>query len=97
MPIRSKGLRSKTRHVLGKHPRDRGVASPNTVLRRFETGARVAIVLDPAQQKGMTHMRFQGQTGIVQRAQGEAYVIAVRHGDKPKTLVVRPEHLKALA
>ncbi len=97
MPIRSKGLRSKTRGVLSKHPRDRGNAAPNKVLRQFAEGTRVAIVLDPAQQKGMTHKRFQGQTGVVTGKQGEAFVVAVQHGKKDKTLVVRAEHLKPVA
>ncbi len=94
MPIRSKGLRSKTRGVLTKHPRDRGVASPNRVLMDFPEGSKVAIVLDAAQHKGMPHKRFQGQTGTVSGKQGEAFVVDLVHGNKPKTLVVRAEHLK---
>lgn len=97
MPIRSKGLRSKTRGVFSKRARDRGVPSPNKVLRQFETGARVAIVNDPSIQKGMTHKRFQGQTGVVSGKQGESFVVAITHGGKPKTLVVRAEHLKQVA
>jgi len=94
MPVRSKGLRSKTRGILTKHPRDRGMAPPNKVLRRFDEGARVAIVMDPAQHKGMVHKRFQGQTGVVSGKQGEAFVVQITHGNKPKTLLVRAEHLK---
>jgi large subunit ribosomal protein L21e len=94
MPIRSKGLRSKTRGVLRKSPRDRGVASPNTILRQFAEGARVAIVMDSAQQKGMVHKRFQGQTGVVQGKRGDAFIVDVNHGGKAKQLVVRAEHLK---
>ena len=94
MPIRSKGLRSKTRGVFQKRPRDRGAPSPNTVLREFPEGARVAIVNNPAVHKGMTHKRFQGQTGVVTGKQGGSFVVAVQHGKKAKTLVVRPEHLK---
>ncbi len=94
MPIRSKGLRSKTRGVLTKHPRDRGNAPPNKVLRTFDEGTRVAIVLDPAQHKGMTHKRFQGQTGVVSGRRGDAFEVSIVHGNKPKTLLVRPEHLK---
>lgn len=96
MPIRSKGLRSKTRGVFSKRPRDRGVPAPNTVLRQFETGARVAIVNNPSIHKGMTHKRFQGQTGVVSGKQGESFVVDIVHGNKPKTLVVRAEHLKAV-
>lgn len=96
MPIRSKGLRSKTRGVFRKSPRDRGVASPNVVLRQFEEGTRVAIVMDSSQQKGMVHKRFQGQTGVVSAKRGDAFVVSITHGNKPKTLLVRAEHLKAV-
>ena len=96
MPIRSKGLRSKTRGVFSKRARDRGMASPNTVLHQFAEGTRVAIVMDPAQQKGMVHKRFQGQTGVVSGKRGDAFVVEIVHGNKPKTLVVRAEHLKEM-
>lgn len=93
MPVRSKGLRSKTRYLLLKDPRKRGVLPPNRVLRQFEPGARVAVKMEPSQHKGMTHKRFQGLTGTVSGRQGEAFVVQVMHGDMPKTLVVRAEHL----
>lgn len=96
MPIRSKGLRSKTRGVFTKRARDRGMASPNKVLRQFSEGTRVAISMDAAQQKGMVHKRFQGQTGIVTGKRGDAFVVDIVHGNKPKTLVVRAEHLKEI-
>ena len=93
MPVRSKGLRSKTRHLLLKDPRNRGVLPPNRVLAQFEVGARVAIKLEPSQHGGMTHKRFQGLTGTVAGKQGTAFVVEVLHGNMPKTLVVRAEHL----
>ena len=96
MPIRSKGLRSKTRHLLLKDPRNKGRLPPNRVLAQFEVGARVAIKLEPSQHGGMTHKRFQGLTGTVAGKQGDAFVVDVLHGNMPKTLVVRAEHLLAL-
>jgi len=96
MPVRSKGLRSKTRHLLLKDPRKRGVLPPNRVLRQFEVGTRVAIKLEPSQHKGMTHKRFQGLVGTVTGKQGDAFVLDVMHGDKLKVLVVRAEHLQPI-
>lgn len=96
MPIRSKGLRSKTRHLLLKDPRNRGVLPPNRVLADFPVGSHVAVKMEPSQHKGMVHKRFQGLTGTVASKQGDAFVVKVMHGDMPKTLVVRPEHLKAI-
>lgn len=97
MPVRSKGLRSKTRHLLLKDPRARGVLPPNRVLREFPVGSNVAVKMEPSQHKGMTHKRFQGLTGRVEGKQGDAFVVKVYHGDKLKTLVVRAEHLQPIA
>jgi large subunit ribosomal protein L21e len=96
MPIRSKGLRSKTRGVFTKRSRDRGMPSPNAVLRQFDEGARVAIVNESSVHHGMTHKRFQGQTGVVAGKQGDSFIVKIVHGNKPKTLVVRAEHLKLM-
>jgi len=93
MPIRSKGLRSKTRYKFQKRARDRGELPPNRILRQFAEGTNVAVKMEPSQQKGMAHSRFQGLTGKVTGKQGDAFVVAVMHGNKPKTLVVRAEHL----
>ena len=93
MPVRSKGLRSKTRHLLLKDPRHRGVLPPNRVLQQFAVGQTVAVKLEPSQHSGMTHKRFQGLTAVVRGKQGDAFVLDVMHGDMPKTLVVRAEHL----
>ncbi len=93
MPVRSKGLRSKTRHLLLKDPRKRGVLPPNRILRQFAVGDSVAVKMEPSQHGGMTHKRFQGQTGTVSGKQGTAFVVEILHGNKPKTLVVRAEHL----
>lgn len=96
MPIRSKGLRSKTRHMLLKDPRNKGVLPPNRVLADYPVGSRVTVKLEPSQHKGMVHKRFQGITGTVAGKRGTAFVVDVLHGNKPKTLVLRAEHLKAL-
>ena len=96
MPVRSKGLRSKTRHLLLKDPRKKGVLPPNRVLRQFEEGSHVAIKMEPSQHGGMTHKRFQGLTGVVAGKQGEAFVIDIMHGNMRKTLVVRAEHLQRI-
>ena len=93
MVVRSKGIRSKSRHVLQKKPRDRGVSSITRALQQFEVGARVTIDLDPSVFHGMPHHRFQGYTGKVEGMQGNAYLVGVTVGKKHKTLVVLPEHL----
>lgn len=94
MVKRSKGLRSKSRHILRKKPRHRGLNSITSALQDFEEGESVSIVIDPSVHKGMPHVRFQGHTGKIQGKQGGSYVVGVNAGDKQKTLVVRPEHLR---
>ena len=90
----SKGLRRKTRNILGKTPRTTGMSPITHEFRNFEVGEKVNVVIDPAVHHGMPHMRFQGKTGVVSGKQGRAYVVELKDGDKPKTVVTRPEHLK---
>lgn len=94
MVVRSKGIRSKSRQILRKSPRKRGMPPVTHALRHFAEGDRVAIVIDSAIHKGMPHVRFQGTTGIVGGLQGNSVRVFITVGKKPKELVVRPEHLK---
>jgi len=91
---RSKGIRSKSRNILKKKPRDRGIASITRALQQFEEGDSVNIVLDPSVHKGMPHIRFHGHTGKVEGKQGDAYLVGINDGKKHKTLIVRSEHLR---
>jgi len=91
---RSKGIRSKSRNILKKKPRDRGISSITRALQQFEEGDSVNIVLDPSVHKGMPHIRFHGHTGKVEGKQGDAYLVGIDDGKKHKTLIVRSEHLR---
>lgn len=96
MVKRSVGPRSKTRHKLSKKPRHRGMPPPSHALREFAAGAKVDIVINPSIHGGMPHSRFHGMTGTVVERRGEAYVVDLRVGPKKhKTLIARPEHLRA--
>jgi large subunit ribosomal protein L21e len=94
MVKRSKGLRSKSRHILRKKPRQRGVTSITRSLQQFDEGEKVNIVLDPSVHRGMPHIRFHGHTGTVLGRQGNSYRIQLRLGKKVKTIIVRPEHIR---
>lgn len=94
MVKRSKGLRSKSRHILRKKPRHRGFTSITRSLQHFDEGERVNIVIDSSVHRGMPHIRFQGHTGTVMGKQGNAYRVKLRSGNKIKTLIVRPEHIR---
>ena len=94
MVKRSKGLRSKSRQILRKRPRDRGTNSITKALQQFEKGDSVNIVIDSAIHKGMPHIRFHGYTGKVEGKQGSSYLVGINDGNKHKTLVIRSEHLR---
>ncbi|HUV25289.1 MAG TPA: 50S ribosomal protein L21e [Methanomassiliicoccales archaeon] len=93
----SRGPRRRTRHVLSKSPRKRGLSPITYEFQDFEVGERVNIVLDPSIHRGMPHPRFHGKTGTVVGNQGKAFVVKVRDGNKLKTVVSRPEHLRKSA
>ena len=93
MVKRSRGIRSKSRHILRKKPKDRGVSAITRALQQFDVGDNVNVRIDSAIHKGMPHPRFQGYTGTIEGKQGDAYLVGITVGKKHKTLVVRPEHL----
>ena len=94
MVRRSKGIRSKSRNILRKNVRQKGMPPITRSFARFEEGERVNIVIEPSVHGGMPHVRFQGQCGIIVGMQGNAYLVDLKHGNKQKQLIVRPEHLK---
>ncbi len=90
----SRGTRRKTRHIMCKRVRDKGMTPITHEFRTFEVGEKVNINVDPGVHYGMPNRRFQGKTGVVKGSQGRAFVVAVRDGDKMKTVISRPEHLQ---
>ena len=94
MVKRSKGIRSKSRKILRKKPRDRGIHSITKALQEFKEGDSVNIVIDPAVHKGMPHIRFHGTTGKVEGKQGRSYIVGIKDGNKQKALIIRSEHLR---
>ena len=94
MAKRSRGIRSKSRHILRKKPRERGIHSITRALQQFEEGDSVSIVIDPSVHRGMPHIRFQGHTGKVEGKQGGSYLVGINDGKKHKTLIIRSEHLR---
>lgn len=94
MVIKSHGTRCKSRKVLRKKPRERGIHSITRALQKFEEGDSVSIVIDSSIHAGMPHTRFQGHTGKVEGKQGRAYLVGIYDGNKHKTLIVRSEHLR---
>jgi large subunit ribosomal protein L21e len=93
----SKGTRAGTRYKLQRKPRERGMTKITRTLQTFEEGERAVVKIDPSVHKGMPHKRFHGLTGIVVGKQGDAYVLEVKDGNMPKTVIARPEHLRKIS
>ncbi len=92
---KSHGERRKTRYKLKKSIRERGTAPVSHATRRFETGQKVHIDLDPSVHKGMPNPKFHGRTGTVVEQRGNAYLVEVTDGNALKTVIARPQHIKA--
>ncbi len=96
MPMvkKSHGYRARTRSLMSKRVRKRGISPLSTVLREYEVGQRVDIVIDPSFHKGMPHKRYHGRTGVVVGKRGRGIVVEVTLGKAVKNLIIRPEHLR---
>jgi large subunit ribosomal protein L21e len=94
MVKRSKGIRTKSRKLLTKKPRERGIHSITRALQQFENGESVDIIINPSIHKGMPCIRFQGYTGKIEGKQGNSYIVGIKDGKKHKSLIIKPEHLR---
>ena len=90
----SKGPRAGTRFKLQRKPKDRGLTKITLSLQTLEEGEKAVVKIDPSIHKGMPNKRFHGHTGIVAGTQGDCYIVKLKDGNKPKTVVARPEHLR---
>ena len=91
---KSKGLRSRSRYKLKKSIRPSRANPISRKIQVFEDGNKVHIIIDSSIQKGQPHPRFQGKTGKFVGQKGKAYLVGIKDGNKPKELIIRPEHLK---
>lgn len=89
----SKGYRRRTRFVMQKRARDRGLSPITKEFQTFEVGEKASVTLDPSIHKGQPHVRFQGKTGTVKGMQGRSYLLDIKDGDMMKEIIVRPQHL----
>ncbi|MHA1905459.1 MAG: 50S ribosomal protein L21e [Candidatus Thorarchaeota archaeon] len=94
MVKKSHGFRARTRSLMSKKVRKRGISPLSSVLVDYEVGQRVDIVINPSVHKGMPHRRYHGRTGVVKDLRGRAVVVDVSLGKAMKTLIIRPEHLR---
>jgi large subunit ribosomal protein L21e len=92
MVQKSKGPRKRTRSLLRARER-----TPITrYLQEFKLGSKVLIRPDPSSHKGMPFKRFIGRVGTVIGKRGKSYIVKIKDGKKEKSIISRPEHLKAV-
>ncbi|MBR9689952.1 MAG: 50S ribosomal protein L21e [Candidatus Altiarchaeota archaeon] len=92
MAFKAKGPRARSRHKLRK--KVRGMPKVNSMLKSFEIGDKVAIVIEPSVHTGMPYHRFHGRVGSVEKKRGASYLVRVKDGGKTKLLISHPVHLK---
>ncbi|MDD4308619.1 MAG: 50S ribosomal protein L21e [Thermoplasmata archaeon] len=90
----SKGIRKRTRNILRKSPRHRGMPPITHSFIQYEVGEKAAVVIDPSVHKGQPHVSFHGKTGTIVGKQGKAYMVHLGIGKHGKDIIVGPEHLK---
>jgi len=88
------GLRRKTRHKLKKNVRTKGKISLRRFFQKFKEGDKVYLAAEPAIQKGLYNPRFHGKAGIIKEKQGSNYYVQIKDGNKTKTILTHPVHLK---
>ena len=49
---------------------------------------------EPSSQKGMPFIRYKGRVGKVAGIRGKSYLVEIFDGNKKKTLISKPEHLR---
>ena len=86
--------RRKTRNIYKKKKRQKGKLGLTKFFQAFDKGDSVVMKAEHSIQKGMYFRRCHGKLGKVLEKQGKCYKVAVKDGNKPKTLIVHPVHLK---
>jgi len=91
---KSRGIRRRTRKLLRKPPRRRGLQPLGGLIREYNPGTKVVIKINSSFHKGMPHRRYHGKVGKVIEKRGRAYVIEIKDGGKNKNIIARPEHIE---
>ncbi|HLD05082.1 MAG TPA: 50S ribosomal protein L21e [Candidatus Nanoarchaeia archaeon] len=89
--------RHRSRQKMTKDRRHRGKISLRNYLQSFKPGDKVALIAEPAYQKGMHQLRLQGHIVEVTKRRGKCYEVSVDDKGKQKSLLVHPVHLKKVS
>ncbi|MGQ4833301.1 MAG: 50S ribosomal protein L21e [Candidatus Asgardarchaeia archaeon] len=96
MVQKSKGYRTRTRKLLTKPIRKKGLHPLGKLLYQYKIGEKVIIKIDPSIHKGMPHKRFHGKIGRVIGFRGKGIIVEVKDFNKIKQIITLKEHLEPL-
>jgi len=78
-----------------KKARTKGKLALSKYFQEFKQGDRVTIVREHAENPSFPK-RIQGLSGEVKGKRGRAYLVSIKEGNKLKTHIIKPVHLKKL-
>ena len=78
-----------------KRVREKGKLSLSSYFKKVDDGAYVALVTDLGVRASFPK-RMKGMSGKVSGSRGKFKLVEIKDGNKLKTLVVHPVHLKKL-
>ena len=78
-----------------KKIRDKGKIRLSSYFKVIEDGERVAVV-DERGVRMSFPQRLRGMSGVVKKARGKFKEVEIKDGNKLKTFVIHPVHLKVL-
>ena len=94
MVKRKGGARARSRHLMRKPRAMRGKMSLTQFFMTYVTGESVTLIAEPAYHKGMFPLRFFGKKAIVAGKRGTCYEVTIKDGNKIKTLITHPIHMR---
>ena len=79
----------------GKNVRAKGKLKLSSYFKKIDDGASVALVTD-AGVRASYPKRLKGMSGTVLGSRGKFKLVEIKDGNKAKTLIVHPVHLRKL-
>lgn len=81
--------------LVRKRKRQRGKLALSKYFQEFENGDKVAIIREQSQNPKFPK-RIQGISGVIIGKRGKAFIVKIKQGNKEKTHIIKPVHLKKL-
>ena len=79
----------------GRKIREKGKLRLSRYFKKIEDGAKVAIITDAGVRAAFPR-RIKGMSGKVLEGRGKFKLVEIKDGNKAKTIIVHPVHLKKL-